>query len=99
MAVTDPYIQLYSLNPKNAPQGHKSFSFCEQTMHKGLIDASFDWLQSTRKNRGQNRDKKDVKKDNNKDNNKDKNANEDRVEIKIRRDMEWNRSNNVAQKQ
>ena len=34
--------------------GHKNFSFCEQTMHKGLIDASCDWLQSTRKNRGQN---------------------------------------------
>ena len=37
-----------------AAQGHKSFSFCEQTLHKGLIDASCDWLQSTRKNRGQN---------------------------------------------
>ena len=35
-------------------QGHKSFSFCEQTLHKGLIDASCDWLQSTRKNRGLN---------------------------------------------
>ena len=38
-----------------AAQGHKSFSFCEQTLHKGLIDASCDWLQSTRKNRGQNK--------------------------------------------
>ena len=37
-----------------AAQGHKSFSFCEQTLHKGLIDASCDWLQYTRKNRGQN---------------------------------------------
>jgi len=35
--------------PKN-----KNFSFCEQTLHKGLIDASCNWLQSTRKNRGQN---------------------------------------------
>jgi hypothetical protein len=48
---------LYScthVNPKKVTQGHKSFSFCEQTLHKGLIDASCDWLQSTRKNRGQN---------------------------------------------
>ena len=44
----------YSLNPKNAPRGHKNFSFCEQTMQKGLIDASCHWLQFTRKNRGQN---------------------------------------------
>ena len=34
---------------------HKNFSFFEQTLHKGLIDASCDWLQSTRKNRGQNK--------------------------------------------
>ena len=26
-------------------QGHKSFSFCEQTLHKGLIDASCDWIE------------------------------------------------------
>jgi hypothetical protein len=45
---------LYSLNPKKAPLGHKSFSFCEQTLHKGLIDASCNWLQSTRNKRGQN---------------------------------------------
>ena len=43
-----------SLNPKKATVGHKNFSFCEQTLHKGLIDASCNWLQSTRKNRGQN---------------------------------------------
>jgi hypothetical protein len=43
----------YSLNPKKATVDHKNFSFCEQTMHKGLIDASCNWLQSTRKNRGQ----------------------------------------------
>jgi len=44
----------YSLSSKKATVGHKNFSFCEQTLHKGLIDASCDWLQSTRKNRGQN---------------------------------------------
>ena len=44
----------YSLNPKKATVGHKNFSFCEQTRHKGLIDASCNWLQSTHKNRGQN---------------------------------------------
>ena len=48
------YYIVYSLTSKNAPRGHKSFSFCEQTLHKGLIDASCDWLQSTSKNRGQN---------------------------------------------
>ena len=35
--------------PKKVTHGHKSFSFYEQTPHKGLIDASCDWLQSTRK--------------------------------------------------
>jgi hypothetical protein len=49
-----PSIQ-YSLNPKKATVGHKNFSFCEQTLHKGLIDASCNCLQSTRKNRGQNK--------------------------------------------
>ena len=34
--------------------GHKNFSFCEQTLYKGLIDASCNWLQYTHKNRGQN---------------------------------------------
>ena len=38
----------------NDTQGHKNFSFCEQTLHKGLIDAFCDWLQYTTKNRGQN---------------------------------------------
>jgi hypothetical protein len=46
---------LYSLSPKKATVGHKNFSFCEQTLHKGLIDASGNWLQSTRKNGGQNK--------------------------------------------
>ena len=45
---------LYSLTSINDTIGHKNFSFCEQTLHKGLIDASCNWLQSTRKNRGQN---------------------------------------------
>ena len=44
----------YSLTSINDTIGHKNFSFCEQTLHKGLIDASCNWLQSTRKNRGQN---------------------------------------------
>ena len=44
----------YSLNPKKATVGHKNCSFCEQTLHKGLIDASCNWLQYTTKNRGQN---------------------------------------------
>jgi hypothetical protein len=35
--------------------GHKNFSFCEQTLHKGLIDASCSWIQYTAKNRGQNK--------------------------------------------
>jgi hypothetical protein len=39
----------------NHTQGHKNFSFCEQTLHKGLIDASCNWLQSTRKIRGQHK--------------------------------------------
>ncbi len=39
----------------HATVGHKNFSFCEQTLHKGLIDASCNWLQSTPKNRGQNK--------------------------------------------
>ena len=47
-------VQLYSLTSINDTIGHKNFSFCEHTMHKGLIDASRDWLQSTRKSRGQN---------------------------------------------
>ena len=55
---TDPVSMVsecvYSLSSKKATVGHKNFSFCEQTLHKGLIDASCDWLQSTRKNRGQN---------------------------------------------
>ena len=46
-------VRRYSLSSKKAIVGHKNFSFCEQTLHKGLIDASCDWLQSTRKNRGQ----------------------------------------------
>ena len=46
---------LYSLSSKKATVGHKNFSFCEQTRHKGLIDASCNWLQSTPKNRGQNK--------------------------------------------
>ncbi len=50
-----PTTRLYSLNPKKATVGHKNFSFCEQTRHKGLIDASCNWLQSTPKNRGQNK--------------------------------------------
>ncbi len=45
----------YSLSSKKATVGHKNFSFCEQTRHKGLIDASCAWLQSTPKNRGQNK--------------------------------------------
>jgi hypothetical protein len=45
----------YSLTSINHTQGHKNFSFCEHTLHKGLIDASCNWLQSTRKNRGQNK--------------------------------------------
>ncbi len=49
-----PPTILYSLSSKKATVGHKNFSFCEQTLHKGLIDASCNWLQSTRKNRGQN---------------------------------------------
>jgi hypothetical protein len=49
------FLQLYSLNPKKATVGHKNFSFCEQTRHKGLIDASCNWLQSKPKNRGQNK--------------------------------------------
>jgi hypothetical protein len=44
-----------SLSSKKATVGHKNFSFCEQTRHKGLIDASCNWLQSTPKNRGQNK--------------------------------------------
>jgi hypothetical protein len=47
-------ILQYSLTSINDTIGHKNFSFCEQTLHKGLIDASCNWLQSTRKNRGQN---------------------------------------------
>ena len=47
-------LEYYSLSSKKATVGHKNFSFCEQTLHKGLIDASCNWLQSTRKNRGQN---------------------------------------------
>ena len=47
-------VVLYSLTSINITIGHKNFSFCEQTLHKGLIDASCNWLQSTRKNRGQN---------------------------------------------
>ena len=43
----------YSLTSISDTIGHKNFSFCEQTLHKGLIDASCSWLQSTRKNRGQ----------------------------------------------
>jgi hypothetical protein len=49
------YIVLYSLSSKKATVGHKNFSFCEQAMHKGLVDASCDWLQYTLKNRGQNK--------------------------------------------
>jgi hypothetical protein len=49
-----PVHVLYSLNPKKATVGHKNFSFCEQTLHEGLIDASCNWLQSTGKNIGQN---------------------------------------------
>ena len=46
---------LYSLSSKKATVGHKNFSFCEQTRHKSLIDASCNWLKSTPKNRGQNK--------------------------------------------
>jgi hypothetical protein len=44
----------YSMNPKKATHGNKSFSFCEQTMQEGLVDASCNWLQSTLVTRGQN---------------------------------------------
>jgi hypothetical protein len=47
-------LQLYSLSSINHTQGHKNFSFCEQTLHEGLIDASCNWLQSTHKNTVQN---------------------------------------------
>ena len=47
--VTCVQHMVYSLNPKKAPLGHKSFSFCEQILHKGLVDASCNWLQSTAK--------------------------------------------------
>ena len=48
------FVLEYSLSSKKATVGHKNFSFCEQTLYKGLIDASCDRLQTTRKNRGQN---------------------------------------------
>jgi hypothetical protein len=32
--------QLYSLSLKKVTQDHKSFSFCEQALYEGLIDAS-----------------------------------------------------------
>ena len=44
----------YSLTSINDTKGHKNISFCEQTLYKGLIDASCSWLQSTHKNRGKN---------------------------------------------
>ena len=47
-------LHVYSLSSKKATVGHKNFIFCEQTLHKGLIDASCNWLQYTPKNRGQN---------------------------------------------
>ena len=47
-------FEYYSLSSKKATVGHKNFSFCEQTLHKGLIDASCDWLQYTPRNRAQN---------------------------------------------
>ena len=54
-SVNDAQTRWYSLSSKKATVGHKNFSFCEQTRHKGLIDASCGWLQSTPKNRGQNK--------------------------------------------
>jgi hypothetical protein len=42
------------IRTKKATVGHKNFSFCEQTLHKGLIDTSCNCLQYTPKNRGQN---------------------------------------------
>jgi hypothetical protein len=53
--VTSRRYLVYSLGSKKATVGHKNFSFCEQTRHKGLIDASCNWLQSTLNNRGQNK--------------------------------------------
>jgi hypothetical protein len=41
-------VCVYSLTSINLTIGHKNFRFCEQTLHKGLIDASCNWLQSTR---------------------------------------------------
>jgi hypothetical protein len=46
-------LGLYSLSSKKVTIGHKNFIFCEQTLHKGSIDASCNWLQSKHKNRGQ----------------------------------------------
>jgi hypothetical protein len=45
----------YSLSSINIRKAIKTLVFCEQTLHKGLIDAACDWLQLMPKNRGQNK--------------------------------------------
>ena len=37
----DESFMLYSLSSKKATVGHKNFSFCEQTLHKGLLKIQF----------------------------------------------------------